>query len=294
MITIWILATITFFLMNAVPGDPFSDQKRLPPEVIENLKEYYGLDKPLIVQYFTYMGNLLQGDLGYSMEQQSRTVNDIIADTFPYSAHLGIQSLIFGITIGLTLGVLAALHHNKTLDYITMIVAVLGVSVPNFIIGALLQYFFAVKWDVFPVAQWKGFLFTILPTIALGSRILASQARMIRATTLEVLEQDYIKTARAKGLRKGMIVWRHIIRNAILPIVTSLGPLIAAILTGTFVIEKIFAIPGLGKYFVIGIQNLDYPVILGTTIFYGAFLVFLNLLIDIVYGLIDPRIKVAQ
>ncbi|RBP37242.1 ABC transporter permease [Garciella nitratireducens] len=294
LVTIWILATITFFLMHAVPGDPFSDQKRLPPEVIENLNAYYGLDKSLVAQYFTYMGNLVRGDLGYSMEQQSRTVNSIIAESFPYSAHLGIQSLIFGITIGLTLGILAALHHNKSVDYVTMVIAVLGVSVPNFIIGALLQYFFGVKWQVFPVAQWKGFIYTVLPTIALGSRILASQARMIRATTLEVLQQDYIKTAKAKGLGKGAIVWKHTIRNAILPIITSLGPLIATILTGTFVIENIFAIPGLGKYFVLGVQNLDYPVILGTTIFYGSFLVFLNLLIDIAYGLIDPRIKVTQ
>ncbi len=293
-ITIWVLITITFLLMNAIPGEPFSDQRKLPPQVLENLNEYYGLDKPLIIQYFKHMGNILKGDLGYSLTYKTRTVNDIIAQAFPYSAQLGIQSLIFGLTLGLALGILAALHHNRALDYITMIIAVIGVSVPNFIIGGFLQYFLGVKYQLFPVAQWKGFIYTILPTIALGSRILATQARMMRSSTLEVLNQDYIKAAKAKGLSKTVIIGNHIIRNSILPIITTLGPLSATILTGTFVIENIFAIPGLGRYFVQGIQDLDYPVILGTTLFYGVFLVVLNLLVDIIYGFIDPRIKIVD
>lgn len=291
-ITIWILITITFLLMNAIPGEPFSDKRKLPPQVLENLNSYYGLDKPLIIQYFKYMGNILKGDLGYSLTYKTRTVNDIIAQAFPYSAQLGMQSLIFGLTLGLALGVLSAFYHNRALDYITMIIAVIGVSVPNFIIGGFLQYFLGVKYQLFPVAQWKGLLYTILPTIALGSRILATQARMMRTSTLEVLNQDYIKAAGARGLNKVTIIGRHVIRNAILPIITTLGPLTATILTGTFVIENIFAIPGLGRYFVQGIQDLDYPVILGTTLFYGVFLVALNLFVDIIYGFIDPRIKI--
>jgi oligopeptide transport system permease protein len=294
LITIWILATITFFLAKAIPGNPFMDEKKVQPQILENMKRYYGLDKPLIVQYFTYVGNVAKGDLGYSIRFKTRRVNDIIADAFPYSAHLGIQSLIFGVTIGLTLGVLAALNHNRAVDYVTMVIAVIGVSVPNFIIGVLLQYFLGNKYQIFPVAQWKGFMYTVLPTIALGTRILASQARMMRATTLDVLGQDYIKTAKSKGLTKGVIVFRHVVRNSILPIITLLGPLVAVLLTGTFVVEKIFAIPGLGQHFVKGINGLDYPVILGTTIFYGTFLVILNLIVDIIYGLIDPRIKIAS
>jgi len=294
LVTIWILATITFFLMHAIPGDPFSDQKKLPPQILENMKAYYGLDKPLFLQYGIYIKRLAMGDLGYSIRYSSRRVNTIIKDAFPYSAQLGIQSLIYGLLLGLSLGVIASFKHNKSGDYITMVIAVIGVSVPSFILAGLLQYIFAVKLKMFPVALWKGFIYTILPTVALGTRIMASQARMMRTSMLDVLHQDYVKTAKAKGLSSGAVIWKHTIRNAILPIVTMLGPLTAILLTGTFVVENIFAIPGLGRFYVQGIQTLDYPVILGTTVFYGSFLVFMNLLVDVAYGFVDPRIKIGK
>lgn len=292
LITIWLLITITFFLIHIIPGEPFSNEKKLPPQVLDNLNKYYGLDKPLTIQYLRYLGNIAKGDLGYSLIYKGRTVNDIISQAFPYSAQLGIQSLIVGIALGLTLGIMAALHRNKILDYSIMIIAVLGISIPNFIIGGLLQYFLGVKYKLFPVAQWKGFIYTILPTIALGTRILATQVRMIRTSTLDVLSQDYINAAKAKGINRMGIIFRHILPNSILPIITTLGPLTATILTGTFVVENIFAIPGLGRYFVQGVQDLDYPVVMGTTLFYGIFLVGLNFLVDILYFFIDPRINV--
>lgn len=291
LVTIWLLITITFFLIHIIPGEPFSNVKKLPPQVLENLNRYYGLDKPLFIQYFKYLGNIIKGDLGYSLVYKNRTVNDIIGQAFPYSAQLGIQSLIVGTVLGLTLGVLAGLHHNRALDYTIMVIAVLGISIPNFIIGGLLQYYFGVKYRIFPVAQWKGFIYTILPTIALGARVLASQVRMIRVSTLEVLGKDYIKTAKAKGIGRMAIIFRHILPNSILPVITTLGPLTATILTGTFVIENIFAIPGLGRYFIQGVQDLDYPVALGTTLFFGIFLVGLNFLVDLLYFFIDPRIS---
>lgn len=292
--TLWILATLTFFLMNLIPGDPFSDEKRLPPRIIENMKRYYGLDRPLPVQYGLYMKRLAKLDLGYSIRYSSRKVNSIIKDAFPYSAQLGVQSLLYGIILGLSLGIFAAVKHNRVEDRLAMAIAVFGVSVPGFILAALLQYLFGVKLRIFPVALFDSMIHTVLPTIALGTRILASQARLMRTSMLDVLNQDYIRTAVAKGVPYPIVVWRHAVGNAILPIVTILGPLTAILLTGTFVVENIFAIPGLGRFFVQGIQTLDYPVILGTTLFYGAFLVFLNLAVDIAYGFIDPRIRVGD
>ena len=255
---------------------------------------YYGLDKPLPVQYATYMSNLLKGDMGYSLRYKNRTVNAIIADAFPASAELGIRSLIFSVTVGLILGIIAALNHNKGWDYASMVIAVIGVSVPSFIVGALIQYLFGIKWKILPVAQWKSFAHTIMPTFALGLGTLALIARLMRTSMLEVVGQDYIKTAKAKGLSPFQVTVKHQIRNAILPVVTVMGPLVATLLTGTFVVEQIFAIPGLGRHYVLSIQNLDYSMVMGLTIFYGAFLVFMNFLVDIAYGLVDPRIRVGK
>lgn len=292
-ITVWILATLTFFLIRALPGDPFLSEK-ITPEIKANMMRYYGLDKPLPVQYATYMSNLLKGDMGYSLRYKNREVNDIIADAFPASAELGVRSLVFSVTVGLILGIIAALNHNKGWDYASMVIAVIGVSVPSFIVGSLIQYLFGIKWRILPVAQWKSFAHTIMPTFALGLGTLALIARLMRTSMLEVVGQDYIKTAKAKGLSPFQVTVKHQIRNAILPVVTVLGPLVATLLTGTFVVEQIFAIPGLGRHYVLSIQNLDYSMVMGLTIFYGAFLVFMNFLVDIAYGLVDPRIRVGK
>jgi len=293
LITVWVLATLVFFLIRALPGDPFTSEK-ITPEIKINMMRYYGLDKPLPVQYLKYMGNLLKGDMGYSLRYKNRTVNQIIADAFPNSAELGLRSLVLSITFGLLLGIVAALNHNKTWDYICIIIAVIGVSVPSFIIGGLIQYLFGVKLGWLPVAQWKGFAYTIMPSFALSLGTLALLARLMRTSMLEVVNQDYIKTAKAKGLNQVQITIKHQIRNAILPVITVLGPIVASLITGTFVIESIFAIPGLGRHYVIGLQNLDYSMTLGLTIFFGAFLVFMNFLVDIAYGFVDPRIRVSK
>ena len=293
LVTIWILTTVVFFLIRVLPGDPFTSDKTTP-QIRDSMMKYYGFDKPLPVQYAKYLKNLLQGDMGYSLKYKNRTVNQVIANAFPNSAELGIRALFFAIPMGILLGIISALNHNKAWDYGSMIIAVIGVSVPSFIIGGLLQYVFAIKLKLLPVAQWKGFEYTILPSFALALGTLALLARLMRASMLEVTGQDYILTAEAKGLPIYKIVWKHQIRNAILPVVTVLGPIVAALITGTFVIEKIFAIPGLGKHYVQGIQNLDYTLVLGLTIFYGAFVIILNFLVDIIYGFVDPRIRVSK
>ncbi len=293
LLTIWILTTIVFFLIRVLPGDPFTSEKTTP-QIRESMMKYYGFDKPIYVQYAKYIKNLLQGDMGYSLKYKNRTVNQVITNAFPNSAELGIRALMFAIPMGVLLGIISALNHNKAWDYGSMIIAVIGVSVPSFIIGGLLQYVFAIRLRWLPVAQWKGFEYTILPSFALALGTLALLARLMRASMLEVTGQDYILTAEAKGLPIYKIVWKHQIRNAILPVVTVLGPIVAALITGTFVIEQIFAVPGLGKHYVNGIQNLDYTLVLGLTIFYGAFVIMLNFIVDIIYGFVDPRIRVAK
>jgi oligopeptide transport system permease protein len=291
-ITIWVLATIVFILVRLMPGDPFSSDK-MTPEIKANIESYYGFDKPLIEQYFTYMKNIVKGDFGYSMKYVNQSVNNIIADSFPYSFDLGMRALSLSISLGLVFGIIAALYRGKQLDYVCVIIAIIGTSVPDFIIGALLQYFFGIKWGLFPVAQYQGIKYTILPSIALGFYTMAMVSRLMRASMLEVVQQDYIKTAKSKGISKFRITYKHQIRNAIMPVVTVLGPTVASVLTGTFVIESIYAIPGMGKYYVQSVQNLDYSLILGMTIFYGAFLVLANMIVDILYGVIDPRIRVS-
>lgn len=291
-VTIFLLITIVFFLVRLMPGDPFSSGK-MTPEIQANLEAYYGFDKPLPVQYAKYLSNLIHGDLGYSMKYMNRTVADTIEGSFPYSFDLGIRSLVFAISFGLVLGIVAALNRGKKLDFLCILVAIIGTSVPDFIMGSILQYFFGIKWGLLPVAQYQGFRYTILPSIAIGFYTLASVSRLMRAGMLEVVEQDYIKTAKAKGLSKVRITWKHQIRNAVMPVVTMLGPVVAAVLTGTFVIETLFAIPGMGKYYVESVQMQDYTMILGMTVFYGAFLVVANMIVDIVYGLIDPRVRLA-
>lgn len=294
LITIWLLATVSFFLLRTLPGNPFQTEIPISMEMQQRLMSYYGLDRPLYEQYLSYMGNLIRGDMGYSMKYTNRTVNSIIASAFPISASLGLRALAFAIPIGLFFGITAARKRGHALDYTLIIIAVIGMSVPSFIIGAALQYFFGVQLSLLPVAQWKGFSYTILPTIAMGMMMVASLTRTMRASMLEVVSQDYVKTAKSKGLSEGEVVWRHQIRNALLPIITNMGPLIATTLMGTFVIEQIFAIPGLGRHFVMSVQALDYTMALGLTIFFGTFMVFLNFAVDLAYGFIDPRIRITK
>jgi peptide/nickel transport system permease protein len=295
LLTIWVIATLTFVIMKFIPGDPFaSDGDVLPEEVLQNIRAKYNLDEPLPVQYALFMKNLAMGDLGPSIQSETRSVNSIIAEGAPASALLGIQSITIALIFGLTLGIIAALNHNRFIDYASMMIAIIGISVPSFILAPLLIKYFAVDWRLLPVASWGTWQHTVLPSLALAATPLAVIARFMRSSMLEVMNQNYIKTANAKGLSTFQLVLKHGIRNAILPVVSFIGPLFVALITGTFVIEKIFAIPGIGRYFVDSIFNRDYPVILGTTIFFSAILVITLFLIDISYRLIDPRIKLSS
>ena len=283
-LTLFVLVTVVFFLVRLMPGEPFTSAK-LTAEVAENMEKYYGFDKPLPVQYVQYIGNLLHGNFGYSMKYTNKTVNYIIGQTFPFSADLGIRALVMAVSFGLILGILSARNRGNKIDFLCVLIAILGTSIPDFIMGAFLQYFFGIKWGLLPVAQYNGFKYTILPACALSFYTLASVSRIMRASMLEVVQQDYIKTAKAKGLSDLRIVCKHQIRNAIMPVITVMGPTVASVLTGTFVVESIFAVPGMGKYYVESINNNDYSMILGMTVFYGAFLVVCNLIVDILYGI---------
>ncbi|WNS76869.1 ABC transporter permease [Bacillus sp. DTU_2020_1000418_1_SI_GHA_SEK_038] len=293
LISLWLIVTATFFFMRIAPGNPFTSEKQLPPEIEANLNAHYGLDKPWYAQYGEYLLRVAKWDFGPSFKYKSQTVNDLINDGFPVSFLLGMEAIFLAIAFGVLLGIIAALRHNKWPDYTAMVIAVLGISVPSFIMASVLQYVFAIKLGLFPVARWETFMHTVLPAIALGSTPMAFIARLTRSSMLEVMSNDYIKTAKAKGLSQGVITVRHAIRNALLPVVTYLGPLTAGILTGSFVIEKIFGIPGLGAHFVTSITNRDYTVIMGVTVFYSVLLLVSILLVDIAYGIIDPRIKLA-
>ncbi|ETI67103.1 ABC transporter permease [Neobacillus vireti] len=293
-ITLWLIITGTFFLMHSVPGSPFNEERTTNEAIQKNLESYYQLDKPLIVQYGNYLKALVKLDLGPSIKKSSQTVNDMLGRGFPVSFELGMYTLIVALISGLILGVVAALRHNGIIDYLAMSIAVLGISIPNFVMATVLIQQLAVNLPIFPVATWSSPKHMVLPILALATGPMAIIARLTRTSMLEVLTQDYIKTAKAKGLSPVKIVFKHALRNALLPVVTVLGSLAASILTGTFVIEKIFAIPGMGKYFVDSINNRDYPVIMGTTVFYSAILIFMLLLVDIAYGVLDPRIKLHK
>ncbi|MEK5102109.1 ABC transporter permease [Cytobacillus sp. FSL M8-0252] len=292
-ISLWLIVTATFFLMRIAPGNPFASEKKLPPEIEANLQAHYGLDQPWYQQYFDYLINVVTWDFGPSFKYKSQTVNDLITEGFPVSFVLGFQAILIAVALGVLFGVIAALRQNKWQDYSTMAVAVLGISVPSFIMATFLQYFLAIKLQIFPVARWESFMHTILPALALAAGPMAYIARLTRSSMIEVLANDYIKTAKAKGLSGGVITVKHAMRNALLPVVTYLGPLTAGVLTGSFVIEKIFGIPGLGFHFVTSIKNRDYTVIMGVTVFYSILLLLAILLVDIAYGIIDPRIKLA-
>ncbi len=293
-VTLFLIVSATFFLMKAVPGDPFSQEQSMPKEIIESLHQYYGLDAPWYIQYAKYLKSILFFNLGPSYKYQERTVNGIICEGFPISLVLGLEALSLAIFIGLTLGTLAALRQGKFEDYAILFFSTLCLSLPSFILATSLQYFFAYKLGLFPIARWGTFLHSVLPAISLATAPCAFILRLSRASMIEVLHQDFIKTAQSKGLKQHRMVIFHIWKNAILPIVSYLGPLTVNVVTGSFVVEKIFGVPGLGQWFVSSVINRDYTVIMGLTVFYSTILLIALFIVDILYGLIDPRITSSK
>ena len=293
-IILWVIITVTFALMHAIPGGPFTTEKKLPPQVKASIEAKYHLDDPVWKQYGDYLGGVITGDLGPSYKYEGRSVNDIISDAFPISAQLGLLSLMVAVAGGIAAGAISAMRPNGIVDYAVTILSTIGISVPNFIIGAVLVYVVGFELGWFPVALWRGPSYMVLPVLTLAAQPMAFIARLTRSGLLDVYQQEYIRTARAKGLSSWTILTRHALGNAILPVITYLGPLAASLLTGSFIVETIFAIPGLGQYFVTSIYNRDYTVILGITIFYSALVVFLNILVDMIYPLIDPRVTTEE
>ena len=294
-ITVWFIATATFFAMHAVPGDPLSGDKALTEKIRANLEAKYGLDKPVGTQYLIFLKNLAQGDFGISFTQENRQVNDIIREHFPVSATLGILAIMFAGLGGVLWGALTALYRNRLPDTIIFLV-ILGISVPSFVMAALGQLTLVnvnslAGTSILPVGGWGTVWHMIVPSMVLGLGTMAYLTRLMRSSMLEIVNSDFVRTAKSKGVPPTQIFTRHQLRNAILPVITVLGPSIATITTGGFVVEIIFAIPGLGRYFVQAVQQLDYTVIMGTTVFYGAFLVFMVILVDLIYGLVDPRVR---
>jgi ABC-type dipeptide/oligopeptide/nickel transport system permease component len=295
-ITVWLIATATFFAMHNVPGDPLMDEKAVSPEIRKNLQAKYGLDRPLLEQYGIYLSNMLRGDFGISYAQENRSVNDIIREHFPVSAILGVLSIVFAALGGILFGALTAINRNRLPDIVIMFLVIMGISVPSFVFAALGQMtlvnvnaFLGVS--ILPVAGWGSVSHMIMPSLILGLGTMAFLTRLMRSSMLEIDNADYLRTAISKGLPPTRIFLRHQLRNAILPVITVLGPSIAAITTGGFVVELVFAIPGLGRYFVQAVQQSDYTVIMGTTVFYGAFLVFMVIVVDLLSGLVDPRVR---
>ena len=290
-VTIWAVATLTFFLMNLVPGGPFLSEKAVSPQALAALEAKYGLDKPLFEQYITYMTDALHGDFGDSLKQRGRTVMSIITTKFPVSARLGGTAVLVSVLIGVPLGTLAAFKRGKFLDSFISVIATCGIAVPSFVTCTLLMYTLGVKLDLLPthgLTTWKHY---IMPVTALAFYPTAYIMRLMRSSMLDVLGQDYMRTAKAKGLSQWVSLFKHALRNAILPVVTYVGPMTAYTLTGSFVVEKIFVIPGLGGEFVGSITARDYTIIMGTTIFLATLMIVINVIVDIVYKLIDPRIK---
>ncbi|MCY8489780.1 ABC transporter permease [Bacillus atrophaeus] len=292
--TILVITTLTFVMMKVIPGSPFNEERGTNEAVQKNLETYYHLNDPLLIQYAIYVKSIITFDFGPSIKKPSESVNDMLERGFPVSFELGMTAIVIAVISGLVLGVTAALRHNGFLDYAAMSIAVLGISIPNFIMATVLIQQLAVNLKLFPAATWTSPMHMVLPTVALAVGPMAIIARLTRSSMVEVLTQDYIRTAKAKGLSPLKIIVKHALRNALMPVITVLGTLVASILTGSFVIEKIFAIPGMGKYFVESINQRDYPVIMGTTVFYSLILIVMLFLVDLAYGLLDPRIKLYK
>ena len=301
LVTLWVIATITFVLVNSMPGDPIgSKAKKLPAATEQAIRAKYGLDKPKYVRYVNYLGNLVKGDLGESIQWPGKTVNEMISAELPASARIGLQAVVIGLAIGLPLGVLAAFKVNKWQDYTVILISILGISIPGFVLAILLQFGFGGKGGI-PTVGWNNsehpffasFKYTILPSIALAVGGIASNARFMKTSVLDVINQDYILTAKAKGVGKSAMIWKHILRNAMIPVVTMLGPRIAGIITGSLIVEQIFAIPGLGRELLNAINYRDYTVVMSLVVFFAALYVISLIVVDICYVLVDPRIKVT-
>ena len=292
-VSLYVIVTVTFFLMKAVPGDPFTQERAVPEEIRKAMYAHYKLDQPWYVQYGNYLVSIVTWDLGPSFKYQGRTVNQIIDQGFPVSAQLGAEALVLAVVAGTLLGMAAAVYQNRWPDYAAMVTAIVGLSVPSFILAACLQYLFAMQWQLLPVARWGSFSQSILPAVSLAALPTAFIARLMRANLIEVLQQDYVKMAKAKGLSPAAVLFRHALRNALLPVISYLGPLVANVLTGSFVVEQIFGIPGLGQWFVTSISNRDYTVIMGTTVFYSLVLLLSVFCMDLALAWADPRIKLT-
>lgn len=293
-LTLFLVLLLTFVIMHAIPGGPYSAGKRLPPAVQAAIEDKYNLNDPLYVQFFDYLGRVIRFDLGPSFKYEGMSVNDLIAQGFPISASLGIFSMLFVIILGIPLGVVAAIKRGKWQDTVISFITTFGVTIPSFVVATLLLYFLAFKLGWFPVFGVETLKGYVLPTIALSGYSLAYVTRLTRSSLLDVLKSDYIRTARVKGLAESKIIARHGMRNALIPVITVVGPLFAGLLMGSFVVEKIFALPGMGRFFVQSITNRDYTAIMGFTIFYAVILVVIVFVVDILYSVIDPRIKLTD
>ena len=294
LVILWVIISTTFVLMHAIPGGPFTSEKKLPPQVKASIEAKYHLDDPLWKQYTDYIGSIVTGDLGPSYKYEGRSVNDIIGEAFPISAQLGLLALCVAVVGGIAAGAISAMRPNGMIDYAITFISTLGISVPTFIIGAVLVYVVGFEMGLLPVALWHGPSYMILPVLTLAAQPMAFIARLTRSGLLDVYQQEYIRTARAKGLGSWTILFSHALGNAILPVITYIGPLAAGLLTGSFIVETIFAIPGLGQYFVTSIYNRDYTVILGVTVFYSTLIVVLNIIVDMIYPIIDPRVTTEK
>lgn len=289
---LWVVVTLTFVLMHVTPGGPFDRERRLPPEVLANIAAKYHLDEPWPSQYVRYLKGMVQGDFGPSYKYLDRTVGDIVLETFPTSALLGLFALAFALLLSLAAGICAASFHNSWPDRSCMLFATVGISLPNFILGGLLIWLFSVRLGWLRAGGWGEMTGAVLPTITLGAAPAAYLSYLIRSTLLETLEEDFIRTARAKGVKETVVLLKHALGNSLIPVLTVLGPLLAALVTGSFVVEYVFAIPGMGRFFITAVTDRDYPLIMGVTLVYTAILVCANLLVDLLYSVFDPRIKV--
>ncbi|ANF59256.1 oligopeptide ABC transporter permease OppB [Halotalea alkalilenta] len=291
--TLLIVITVSFFLMRLAPGGPFDGERQLPPEIEANLMAAYHLDEPLWSQYLRYMGGLLQGDFGPSFKYKDFSVTDLIMQGFPVSLELGAWAIALALAIGLPLGIIAALKRNSTVDYVVMGIALGGIAIPNFVIAPIMALVFGVMLAWLPAGGWNGGAWAnmVLPVIALSIQQIAAIARLTRASMIEVLGSQYIRTARAKGLSESEVIFHHALRPSLLPVISYLGPAIAGIITGSIVIEQIFGLPGIGRYFVQGALNRDYTLVMGVVVFYGVLIVLLNLIVDLLYSVLDPQIR---
>ncbi len=295
-LSLFVLVTITFFLLHIIPGGPFSpaENRNVPTKILEKISDQYGLNDPIPVQYVRYLNNLAHGDLGTSFKKQDTTVNELIAQGFPVSARVGIWGVLISLAVGIPLGVVAAVKRGRLPDGLAMVFATIGVSVPSFVICVLMMYFFCEKWRIFPsygLTSWKHY---VLPVFCMAFSQIAYITRLMRSSMLETMRQDFIRTERAKGVPEFTVISKYAMKNSLLPVITYVGPMVAALLTGTFIIEKLFSIPGLGRYFVTAINDRDYSVTLGLTIFVGGLIIIVNIIVDIMYAVIDPRVKIDK